>query len=319
MRLTALAAFFLLSSLAAQTPPTFAINDTNTTLGTTISSFGFSAADNGRAWQITPTTTTVVQSAQFFTRNSLLTGSRFMRIEIWSDNSGLPGTRLGGGTWRIVNARPAGWQGANLDTPVVLIANTPAWVVWREPGSSVLPLEPGGSTVLSAIASGANWTAGAQQAPKIRLFANLLDSAHSHPFGLGCPLSSGTQPTVFTNEDPAVGNAGFFFETSGSPAGVPVILALGVDPAAVPFPLGAIGFPIGCWLNTDVILTVTLTSGTGNTKGPTCSGYDSFALALPNNPALVGQFIAAQSLPLDLGLAAALPFAASHAHHVVMF
>ena len=31
------------------------------------------------------------------TRNNTLTGDRFMILEIWSDNSGLPGTRLAGG------------------------------------------------------------------------------------------------------------------------------------------------------------------------------------------------------------------------------
>ena len=307
----------LLSAAAAQTPPCFSLNDANTSVTGNITSYGF-AGQNVQAWQITPTTNFIAWSAQVFTRNALLTGDRFMILELWSDVGGLPGVRLGGGTWRIVNARPYAWQGADLDQPVVVVANTPLWLTWIDPGSSTPPVETGGAVMPRATRSSAGvWTAGAASAPKVRLFCGPLDDAYSQPFGSGCALSTGQFSSVFTNEQPTLGNAGFFFETSGNPSGGAVFVVIGFDPnwIAIPVP----GFPVGCLQNTDVVATLFALAGTGTTRGPTCAGYVSAPLAIPFDPGLTGQLLAAQAVPFDAGAVAPLPFATSNAQRIILY
>ena len=143
MRTLLLAAALLLASTApSQTPPCFATNDLTVAVSTSVSGYGF-AGENTRAWKISPVTSMLIQSGQLFTRNNTLTGSIYMTMEIWSDNNGTPGVRLGGGSWRIVNSRPFAWQGANFDAPVALAGGTSYWVAWIEPGFSNLAIEPG--------------------------------------------------------------------------------------------------------------------------------------------------------------------------------
>lgn len=307
----------LTATAAAQTPACFSLNDANTNVSGSVTAYGF-AGQNTVAWQITPTTPLVVQAAQVYTRNALLTGDRFMILEIWDDAAGLPGNRIAGGAWRIVNARPNAWQGANLDQLAILQANAPVWLVWREPGSSTPPEEPGGTTVPKARLSGTTWTLlAAQAAPKVRLFCNQLDDTNTVPFGSGCASSTGFFSTVFTNEQPTLGSAGFFFETSGNPAGAPVFLVLGFDPSWVPAPVP--GLPAGCMQNTDIVATTFVTAGTGTTRGPTCAGYASFYMPLPTDPAFSGFQIAVQAVPYDAAAAAPLPFAASNAQRITLY
>jgi hypothetical protein len=307
----------LLPALAiAQTPACFSLNDLNTNVSSAITAYGFTG-QNTVAWQITPASTLVVQAAQIYTRNSLLAGDRFMILEIWDDVAGLPGTRIAGGAWRIVNARPYAWQGANLDQLAILQANAPVWLVWREPGSSTPPEEPGGITTPKARLSGTTWSLLATQtAPKVRLFCNQLDDTNTAPFGSGCTLSTGATSTVFTNEQPTLGSTSFFFETSGNPNGAPVFLVLGFDPSWVPAPVP--GFPAGCLQNTDVFATSFVLAGTGTTRGPTCAGYASLYLTLPTDPAFAGFLIAAQAVPYDAAATAPLPFATSNAQRITL-
>ncbi|MBK8097993.1 MAG: hypothetical protein IPK26_12850 [Planctomycetes bacterium] len=313
-------AAFLLSSLAVgQTPPCLAFNDANTNVNANIvTSYGF-GGQNSLAWQITPQTTLAVLAAQIYTRNTALTGDRFMMLEIWSDNNGLPGSRITGGAWRIVNARPFAWQGTDFDGVAVLNANTPYWVVWVEPGFSNPPLETGGFDVLpktQRTGTGA-WGAVTNESPKIRLFCNQFDSPHMSMYGPFCFTSGGSLPSVFSNEDPAIGNATFLLETSGSPSGVPVFVALGLDPTYVSNWPGLT--PPGCFQNTDIVEALLLTSGTGNSRGPTCASHASVTLAIPADNALIGLTLAAQSVPFDAGAMAPLPFATSSAARFVLF
>jgi hypothetical protein len=313
----ALLAAVLSAAALAQTPPCFSLNDANTTVSKSVTSFGFSG-QNTRAWQITPSTALPVQALQLFTANTSLTGSRFMIVELWSDASGVPGARLAGGTFKIVNARPASWQGADLDAVVVLLPSTPVWVVWIDPGFSTIPVEPGGATVVPEMTrSGAVWTSSGASAPKVRFFCSQLDGAHTAPFGVGCVLSTGGLPSVFTNEQPQLGNAGFFFETSGNPSGAPVFLVLGLDPNFVALPAPLLG--LYCYQNTDIVSSVFLSAGTGNTRGPTCAGYASLSVPIPAVPAYLGTVLAAQAVAFDAGSTAPLPFAASNAQRVTLF
>jgi len=303
---------------AAQTPPCFSLNDTNTTVSTAVTSYGF-AGENCRAWQVTSPNTIVVQSLQVYTRNTALTGDRFMILELWSDAAGMPGTLLGKGAWRIVNARPFAWQGANLDQLVVIPANTPVWVAWVDPGFSTPPEETGGVTMPRANRTAAGvWSlAVAQTAPKVRLFCTLLDDLYSVPFGTACPQSTGRFSTVFTNEQPTLGNAGFFFETSGNPSGGPVFVVIGFDPLWISLPVA--GLPLGCMQNTDIVATLFVFAGTGNSRGPTCAGYQSVPIGIPADPGLTGQLIAAQAVPYDAGATTPLPFATSNAQRIILY
>ncbi len=122
---------------------------------------------------------------------------------------------------------------------------------------------------------------------------------------------------MFTNEQPTIGNAGFFFETSGNPNGGAVFVVIGFDPLWISLPIA--GFPAGCMQNTDLVATLFLLAGTGNTRGPTCAGYASMPIAIPADPGLTGLLIAAQAVPFDAGAAAPLPFATSNAQRIYLY
>lgn len=302
----------------AQTPPCLSANDSTTLASGAITLFGF-AGQNSFAWQITPTSTLVVLAARVFTENTLLSGDRYMAIEIWDDAGGLPGARLAGGSWKIVNSRTDSWQGANLDQFVVLTPAAPVWLVWIEPGFSQPMLEPGGAPSLPhATRSGSGaWNSAGVTAPKFRLFCNYLDDVNSDPFGAGCVLSTGFLPTVYTNEQPAIGNGGFFFETSGNPAGAPVFLVLGNDPTFTSVPVT--GLPAGCVQNSDILASVLLFAGTGDTRGPDYSGHALLDFPIPNDLGLAGTFFSVQVAPFDAGATAPLTFGTSHAHRITLF
>ncbi|MBM4062171.1 MAG: hypothetical protein FJ265_13900 [Planctomycetes bacterium] len=311
----------LAAPLAAQTPPCFALNDLSPTVPASITAYGFSG-QNTFGWQITPTTPLLVQAVQFYTRNNQLSGDRFFIAEIWDENPSttLPGNKLAGGAWRIVNSRPFAWQGANLDRPVVLQANTSVWVVWVDPGASTAPEEPGGTLGPRATRSASTgaWTASAALAAvKVRLFCSLLDDAHSVPVGTGCPQSTGQFATMYTNEQPTIGNAGFFFETSGTPPGGALFVLIGVDPNWTPIP--ALGLGPTCFQNTDIVANLFAIAGTGNTRGPTCAGYLSLRLPIPNDPTLANVTIAMQPAPFDALAGSLYPFAAGNAQRITVY
>ncbi|MCA8951001.1 MAG: hypothetical protein KDE27_15965 [Planctomycetes bacterium] len=304
--------------LAAQTPPCLAANDATSVASGAITSYGF-AGENSFAWQVTPAAGLVVQAARVFTANTTLTGDRFMALELRDDQGGAPGARLGGGAWQISNARPAAWQGCNLDQLVVLQPNVPVWLVWIEPGFSQPMTEPGGLTTLpyQTRSGTGSWTAQTPNAPKFRLYCSQLDDVGSVPHGLGCPLSTGWFPTAFTNEAPQLGNTDFFFETSGNPAGAAVFAVLGWDPN---FTSTAVtGLPPSCLQHTDALAAVLLAAGTGNTRGPTFAGHAALAFPIPNDPSLSGVFFAMQAAAFDAGAASPLPFGTSNAHRITLY
>lgn len=295
--------------LCAQTPPCASLNDANNTTTGNVTAYGFSG-ENTRAWQYTPTATIPAFAIQLMTGNTALSGDRYMTVEIWDDANGLPGTRLGGGTWKISAALAVDWQGTNFDRPVVLTQNTPYWIVWIDPGFSEIPEETGGMTLPTARRSGAVWSALGVGALKFRLFCSYLDGANVQQNGSPCPHTGGNFGTLFTNQLPQVGNGAFQLEGSGFDNGVLALLVIGVNPT---WPSVAIpGLPTSCQLHTDDAAVTIGITGTGNTRGPTAAGHVVFPIGIPANPALTGFYLGAQLAGFDSGAAVPLPFAVSN-------
>src|SRR5436190_19385828 len=192
----------LIPALHAQTAPCASGNDTNTNVNSAITAGSPSGYDL-RAWRFIPTSPVFAQSVQLYTGNTVATGSKFMTIEIWSENAStsLPRLRMAGGTWQIANALGVGWQGANLDQVAVLFPSTHYWLVWHEPGSSRIPTEPGGTAVPAAskASMATAWTSQAASALKFRIFCGLLDQQGVTNAGTACVATSGRLGTVFTN------------------------------------------------------------------------------------------------------------------------
>lgn len=313
----------LAGSLAAQTPPCISLNDATNSVGTSITAFGF-AGPGVNAYQFTPTTSLVLWAAEIYTASTASTTPRgYQTLEIW-DNSllFLPQTRLGGGTWQNQGTNPLtpAWQGANFDAPVTLAANQTYWLVWRESGGNLLPYEPGGTQAVWARFSGGNWLLQATgQSIKWRGHCGLLDDPGVTNVGGGCPATTGSIPSAFTNTPPAVGNAFFQFEASGFAAGTIGLAILGSNPSWVPVPL-----PIapGCTVNADPQVVATVPVGTGNQQAVHtvgCAGHCWFDVPLPNDPLLLGFVLDAQFAGLDAASTAPLPFVFTNGVRVTLF
>ncbi len=310
-------ALLLLAALAcpiqAQSAPCLAFNDTTNFASGALSTYGF-AGPNRRAWQITTPTAAVIAGIRVYTGNTLLSGDIFMSLEIYSDSSGLPGTRLGGGTWKIVPA--SAWQGATLDQPVTLAAGSSAWVVWSDPGFSALPLDSGGLLLPTVTPSGGTWAVAPSSALKVRLYCGPLDGPGIANLGPSCLGGNGSQPAAFTNQTPAVGNASFAVEATGWFSNQPVLLAYGVMPnwVSLPNPL----LPLGCAQNTDIVDTLFAVSGSGNSRGPTAAGHVRFALPIPNDPGMLGGFVAFQAAGFDVSAQAIVPLVTTNGVQVTV-
>jgi hypothetical protein len=312
------ATLLLATAIAAQTPPCDSTNDANNLVSGNVTSYSF-AGPNTNAWQYTPATAQVAQSMQLFTGNTSL--ARFLKLEIWSNNpmTNLPGSRITGGTWKISTALGNTWQGCDFDTLAVLNGATPYWIVLVDPGFTTIAEEPGGATLMPrAMLNGANWAAVAGQgALKMRLFCTQLDTAHVAVTGSPCALASGRWGTLFTNQEPVVGNANFYIESSGFNSNSLTLLVLGINPAFVAAPIP--GLAIGCMQTTDALVFVTATTGTGNVGSTAAANYVSFALAIPNNPALAGFYLGAQAAGYDAALTTPIQFAVTNGLGITLF
>jgi len=126
---------------------------------------------------------------------------------------------------------------------------------------------------------------------------------------------------MFTNQQPAVGNADFAVEGTGFPPGLTAMLVLGLDPTFVG--MAVPGLPQGCMQLTDDHVVRFGATGTGdvlaNAASPGASGHVSFALPIPANGALAGLFVSSQVAVLDPAYGVPLPFATSNALHIVVF
>lgn len=300
--------------LLAQTPPCLSLNDQTNTVTANITAAGFSGF-NSVAYQFTPAASTVVFAGHLYTGNVAFTPG-FYSLEVWDDNgSGLPGTRLGGGTWQMAPGLLVSWQGANFDAVVALNQGQNYWLVWNEPGGSRLPYEPGGVTMPYARKVGANWVAQATPQPvKWRLFCNYLDGVNVTSNGSPCASASNRLGTAFTNETPNVGNAAFKIEGTGFGPGALAVFVVGWDPLFTSSPLP--GFPAGCSQNTDALVSTIGFTGTGTVRSNLtvgASGHVTYPFAIPADPGLVGSFFAAQIACIDAANTAPIPFVTSNA------
>ena len=317
-----LAPVLLSVAAVAQTPPCIANNDATTTVGTSITAFGF-GGPGGLAYRFTPTTSLVLAAAKLFTGNVALTNQGAMTLEVWDENvvTGLPGTRLVGGTWQVQNSLGVGWQGASFDGLAPVNAGVNYWLVWREPGGSRLPYEAGGTTVPVARLVGGNWVLQAAQQPlKWRGFCSLPDEAGTVTLGFGCAASTGRIPSSFTNHAPTIGNANFQFEASGFAAGTLGLAVLGANPGWASFPIP--GAPVGCEIHVEPVVVNVVPVGTGNQQaghGVGTNGHCWQDLAIPANPSLVGAVVDAQFAGLDVGSVDPLPFVFTNGVRITLF
>jgi len=289
--LTLLSFALLLASARAQTPPCDAMNDVSTSVSSAIYSLN-SASPNYNAWQYIPSANLTAQAIQLFTGNNYFKQS--LALEIWSDVAGLPATRLAGGFWKITQTPAKEWQGTNLDKAVSLAQGTKYWIVLIDPGWTVVPIEPGGTTMLpTARQSGGVWVAGSgPQALKCRIFCNLLDQKNVAVKGKACSWSGGLG-TLFVNQAPTIGNVEFKLEGSGYPVGTSTFAILGANPSWPSIPIPG-GDPL-CFLHTDILVSLNTTSGTGNVRDPAAAtGQVVFALPIPAQPSLAGGVLSVQ-------------------------
>jgi hypothetical protein len=243
-----------------------------------------------------------------------------MILEIWSNDAttSLPLARLAGGTLRYPPMVKAGWLGTNLDKIVVMTPNTPYWIAWTEGGSSQVPTEPTGTTLPAARnTNNGPWSSLPATALKFRIFCSLLDQQGITTAGQGCGVG-GTLGTAFSNIAPSIGAADFAVEGTGFPSGAPAALLVGVQPnfPSFPIPNGI----MGCSVNTDVLLTVAGTTGTGNVRSTTgLARHVAFPLPIPNVPSLIGGFVRFQIAVQEAPTAAPIPIVGTNALRVTVF
>jgi len=283
--------------------------------------FGISNGSPGTyAWQITPTSTIVVESIETFIRHQYMSQTgEFARLSIWTESSTAtaPSQKLAEGTFRLTNQYS--WRGCNFDTPVVLQANTNYWIGLNEPGWTGVPIQSLGGLNLPMmrrdIITGAWSNMNAPEAFKYRLYCGKLDRAGVVPFGPACANSSGSLGTAFANSAPVVGNTGFTVEGSGFTPGTLIVGFVGLTPAFPSLPLP--GAP-GCFVSTTADVTASLAAGVGDVRANSPDGHVEFPISIPNNPALSGFYLAVEFAALDLVIGTALPFVTSNALQITI-
>ncbi len=324
--LSILAVLAVAGSTSAHGTVCMSRNDQNATVSTALTTPpGPGANPNYHAYRFVPTNNLFPHSAWVFTGSP----NRFdyMRIEIWSDNGGAPGSRIAGGAMAAPQSADARWLGSNFESLIFLQLNTPYWFVWVEPGESIIPEEPGSADLLPRyrrVGNGA-WTATGSGAAKIRLFCgDTIDSPSVQRVGSPCSSALDQRPYAWTNDEPTVGNAGFGIEGVHLPSAANSWLLLGFDPAFVPIPLQSFGAPFGC--NLYVAGNVTLTGSSGAAEigdppaipRPPAAGHVRFPLPVPNNSGLSGLFFSAQIVTFDSASGEALPLVFSNGLHITL-
>ncbi|MEM7203479.1 MAG: hypothetical protein AAF628_24660 [Planctomycetota bacterium] len=309
LRRFALPCLLCIAPLAAQTPPCDALNDTTLTLRPLRTFNGL----NTWAYRIVAQNTQTVRAIRILTENRL-SPPNFMALEIRENDpyTQLPAaTALGRGVWHVDATRGEAWQGTNLDRPVPLSGGTDYWVVWQEPGGSVLPFHPDAYAlaVPAARFSGGSWSSIGTSKFRVRLYCGLLDDAGVVPFGNPCASATGTEGTAITNEAAVAGNAAFAVEGTGFPLGAISVLMIGVNPGWVSVPLGAL--PPGCAVNTDILATVVGITGTGTVYSSAPDGHVLYPLPLP--AAASGAFLSTAIGVVDAGATATIPLVTSNA------
>lgn len=271
-------------------------------------------ARNVHAWQFIPNRAIFPRAALLFTGSA--NGDDYMRLEIWSDAGGAPGTALLGGTMATPRSATASWRGTNFASTGFLSRFTPYWLVWVEAGDSFMPEEPGGQQIpYRQLAADGSWTPMAMSPAKLRVFCgDTLDSPEVLRIGVGCATAGGAVPSAWSNELPTVGNADFAIEGVHLPPGARCWLLIGFDPTFTQLSLEQLlGAPFGCFLHTEVRASRQGMSGTagigsgapGARQAP--AGHVRYPLPLPPDPGLAGLVVTLQIAATDLAAAVALP------------
>ena len=312
----------LAMSIAAQTPCASS-NAANASVTGNLT--GVTGQPNVFAFKVT-LPTTAYKAIQIFTGNASFPAG-FMQLELWPNDptTNMPLARHAGGTWRIDASLGNAWQGTNLDLDIV--PSAPYWIVWTEPGLSTEPIEPSGFVFPAAQRIGSTWTLLPQpRALKVRLFCQWLEQPNVtippgcpiNGRGCACPTSTGYWGTLFTNQQPAVGNLSFALEGTGFLPGA--LAFLGVDPTDSSSL--ASGFPQFCAAYPGNPQFLFGSTGTGdvlsNWATTGASGHSTFPLPIPPNAALSGLIARAQLAVYDPTLTAPLPFTLSNGLRIVV-
>lgn len=106
------------------------------------------------------------------TRLEIFSGEREGLSALWlyASEDDTPSMRLGGAGFMLQNA--VGWQGVDLDAPIIVAADTDYWLVWDTIDGAQSPFEEGGERVdyKGSFDDGATWSRAFQNGVKYRIF-----------------------------------------------------------------------------------------------------------------------------------------------------
>ena len=229
-------------------------------------------------------TTTPAQRLEVFTGKQSGNAS----VAIWShDSSGnKPLTQLNIGSYQ--QDKTVTWQGANLPTPQILLANTDYWFVWTMPSSSQSPIKQtnptkSGIEYRGSFDGGKTWNGPFTSYDwKLRIWCCQKAQGSFTYFGSACG-PKGQMPTLSNTGIPTVGKS-YVVTAQGASPTMPAILTLGASktqwgPFTLPFDLTSVGAS-GC----SILCSVDVT-GAGQTDG---KGSVNFNIPVPNQPTLTG-------------------------------
>jgi len=205
-------------------------------------------------------------------------------IDLWSHDpvGNRPLARLGGGSWSM--GRTNGWQGAPLDTPVILLTNEEFWIVWAPINgaqSSVQGTGAGAQPYRGSFNGGASWNGPFQSLQwKFRIWTGT--PGHYETYGSGC-IGNRSIPVLGWFGMPMVGGS-FRWTLERGPANSFALLGFGESDTMsgstpLPYSLASLGAP-GCSVQASPL--VTLLSPTDP------AGAATLTATLPNTPAAIG-------------------------------
>ena len=307
----------LSAGAAAQTPPCVSFN-TGPYFSSAITSTPFIGQNPGqRAYQFTPPTTVTVQAGSIFTASP--SRNDFMRLEVWDDNpvGNQPMNRLCVGTMASPMSATPNWLGTNFGATPTLTAGTKYWLVWVEPGSSIIAEDPTGYALPRRSRSGTGaWRSLLSGAAKFQLFCNPLDAAGVTSFGAPCQTSAGQLAMAFTNTAATAGNPSFALEGTNFRSSAPVLLVIGVNPAWPSVPLGP-QWPMGCNFSSDIALTLVGVTGAAQIgdqpPSPRPAPLGHLRVPLPMTGFPIGAFFAVQIYGFDSGATTLITAVSSNA------
>ncbi len=242
----------------------------------------------------------VVSAMQVCTAYSRSTSTMALEIYDHDATNNRPGRSLAKGAWQIAGGAPIAFQGCNLDKAVALIPGTIYWFVWTAPCGATPPHRGTSTTtgrpLMTRSPSGTWRRHSSLPNLKYRLFCNLLDQKGIATVGGGCGPGVAS---FFTNQVPEVGNSYFKLEGTNLPASAQALLYVGVQKNWTSISLAGHGAP-GCFLHTDLIISISGKSGTANpATAASARGHLAYAAPIPNSAALKGAYVRCQIAAAD--------------------